>query len=301
MLGVAAAMAVADTASNPYQSILARNIFNLKDPVPPQPPAVPAPPPTPMPTVKLKGITTILSTKRAILEITEPGKKGGAESKIFIEGDRKESVEVITIDDDQNFVKVKIGDTETNLTFEKVESAKAGPAAPAPGALPVFRPPGFPRPSIPRPTAINPAGAAAASPSGSSVFVMGSGGNPAPAASGSSVMTFGASDTASGGTIPTVPNRTTATAVPGFTPRTTYGVPSIPTTTGAGLRTIPTRPIRTEVQPRTTSTAPPITREQHTLLLDLNRISNEGKGFPPIPGASMLTPPQPAGNQPAGQ
>lgn len=305
LLGVA--WAAADTGANPYASIVARNIFNLREPPPPATNAPPPPPPAPMVTVKLKGITSILSTKRAILEITDPAKKGPAESRILQEGDRVESVEVLAIDPVKEFVTVRIGDTVTNLTFEKMEAGKtaAAPAAPTPGA-PVFRPPGFPTPGVATPRAVPTAAtlgapAGAASPGGSSVFVMGAGGGSStPASGGSSVLTFGAAPTTPAGpTTPTLPTRLPTPGAPSLTPGSTVSpTPTAPVLTPPGLRTIPTREIRTDTQPRSSSAAPQLTPEQHTLLLDLNRIANEGKGFPPIPGPSFLTPSQPTTPQP---
>lgn len=302
--------AAADTGANPYASIVARNIFNLREPPPPAtnlPP--PPPPPAPMPTVKLKGITSILSTKRAILEITDPAKKGSPESRILEEGDRLDSVEVLTIDPVQDFVKVRIGDTVTNLTFEKVEAGKtaaATPGAPAPGTVPVFRPPGTPTPGVTTPGAVPTAttlgvpGTAAGS-GGSSVFIMGAGGSSTPAAGGSGVLTFGASpSTPASPSIPTLPTRVPTPGAPSLTPGSTTvsPTPGAPVVTPPGVRTIPTREIRTDTQPRSSSTLPTLTPEQHTLLLDLNRIANEGKGFPPIPGPSFLNLDQPSTPQP---
>jgi len=248
-----------------------------------------------MPKVELKGITTILSSKKAVLEITEPGGKGGTQSKILVEGERVDSVEVLTINADakEPYVTVRIGDTETNLTFAKVEAGKSGPAAPAAGPTPVFRPPGFPAtPGVLTPTMINPAGAAAASPSGSSVFVMGAGGTPA--ATGGGVVTYGAATPATtGGAVPGVPSAASL-ARPAINPAvpTAYGTPGVSVTTDGGIRTIPTRPIRTDTPTATpTPTAPsnmkPMTREEVDLLIEINREKNRGKNMPPLPPTSL--------------
>lgn len=112
-----------------YGEIIRRNAFNLREPEPTKPP--PEPPPSIK--VNLTGITTILSGKRVFILVQEQGKQ--PESKMLKEGERDGQIEVISIDEKSGSVKVKIGDKETELTFEK-DGIKPSttPTAPAPGS-----------------------------------------------------------------------------------------------------------------------------------------------------------------------
>lgn len=286
VLCVATVVAMADTKPNPYETIIKRNPFGLKDPPPPPDPNAPPPPPppAPMPTVTLTGIATINGNKpKALLEIVEPGGKSQPKRETLFEGDRVDTVEVLSIDPLKSIVRLKIGETETNITFPKPgEMAKTAP--PGPGVLPAapnptFRPPGFPgTPGAATPGAFNPSasttpGAASGS---SSVLVFGSGGaSPTAAGARSGVSTFGAT--------PTTP---TAGAIPSA--GVTAGAASV--MGAAGLRSIPTRPIRTD-QGGTGSAAPsrPMTTEEHALKMELDRVANQGRGGPPLP-PTVLTP-----------
>ncbi len=120
-----------------YGDIIRRNAFNLHEPAPPKPP--PEPPPSIK--VNLTGITTILSGKRAFFLVQEQGKQ--PESKMLKEGERDGQIEVISINESSGSVKLKVGDKETELTFEK-DGIKppSSPSAPAPGS-------GVPVPSVP--------------------------------------------------------------------------------------------------------------------------------------------------------
>ncbi len=120
-----------------YGEIIRRNAFNLHEPAPPKPP--PEPPPSIK--VNLTGITTILSGKRAFVLVQEQGKQ--PESKMLKEGERDGQIEVISINESSGSVKLKVGDKETELTFEK-DGIKppSAPSAPTPGA-------GAPVPSVP--------------------------------------------------------------------------------------------------------------------------------------------------------
>src|ERR1700720_2046820 len=72
----ASAMAIITPAvlsDNPYQGIVDRNVFSLRNPPPPPPPPSNDPPP---PKLTLTGITTILGGKRALLKGTPPPAKG---------------------------------------------------------------------------------------------------------------------------------------------------------------------------------------------------------------------------------
>lgn len=134
-------LAFADAKVNPYESIVERNPFALKPPPPPAPPEDPSAktPPVPPATVELTGITSILKSKKALLEII-PGPGKPTLKHIMSEGERIESVEVVSIDIEKNEVTIKNGTLMTNLTF-KVAKSSDKPATP-PGLPP-------PTPGIP--------------------------------------------------------------------------------------------------------------------------------------------------------
>jgi hypothetical protein len=288
VLGLTTALVLADVKSSPYETIVSRNPFGLKPPPPPPDPSASQPPapPTPMPTTKLTGITTILAGKpKAILEITEPGGKG-PKQRILQEGERLDTIEVVSINVASNLVKVRIGDTETNLTFASAETAKtAGPPG-APGVVPgapPFKPPGFPTvPGIPMPAAIRPAGAAVPGASPSSVFVAGGGGSGGAPATGSrsAVTTFGAAS----------PTPATGTGIPPVPAVGTYGTPtpslSTPGGVDMGLRTIPTRQMRTDQMSPQGANGRPMTREEVDMLIELNRVRKPANA-PPLPPTSL--------------
>src|SRR6185295_8615282 len=126
MLAVAAPGARADTkANNPYEPIVERNAFGLRPPPPPPDPAASLPPPAPPAKVRLTGVTSIFSKKKALLEI-EPGPGKPTIKPIMEEGDRNESIEVVSIDVENNKVTIKNNGTLTNLIFE-VAKTTTGP------------------------------------------------------------------------------------------------------------------------------------------------------------------------------
>jgi len=131
---------LADVKLNPYDPIVERNPFGLKPPPPPEDPSskIPPAPPAPPATVELTGITTILSSKKALLEII-PGPGKPMIRRIAVEGERFDSIEVVSIDVDKNEVVVKNGSVITNLTF-RVAKSSPGPATLGnPGAVPLPR------------------------------------------------------------------------------------------------------------------------------------------------------------------
>src|ERR1043166_7940259 len=119
-----------DEKSNPYDVIVDRNPFALKPPPPPlDPNATPVVPPAPPATVELTGITSILSSKRALFEII-PGPGKQMIKPILAEGERVESVEVVSIDVEKNEVTIKNGTIVTNLTFKVAKATPSGPLPP---------------------------------------------------------------------------------------------------------------------------------------------------------------------------
>ncbi|MBI3852964.1 MAG: hypothetical protein HY298_22150 [Verrucomicrobia bacterium] len=175
---------VTDAKENPYNVIIERNVFGIKPP----PPIVP-PPPAVMPAteVKLAGITTILSPKRAILQWKEPAKPGTPpgkeESFIMVEGQREGIIEVVEIDEKAGRVKIKNAGEPMDIDFKNngVKLASTPPPA-VPGA-----PPGAALGATPvRPGAVAPPSPSAGLNQGVSTynrFATG-GNNPNPAAAG---------------------------------------------------------------------------------------------------------------------
>jgi hypothetical protein len=103
-------------AQDRYNGISQRNAFGLKPapvPVPPPPPKPPAPPVT----VKLTGIINYLSTKKAILLITEQGKP--SESKVMAENQMESQVEIKQIDPLAGVVLAIVSGQEVSLDFNK--------------------------------------------------------------------------------------------------------------------------------------------------------------------------------------
>jgi hypothetical protein len=131
-----------DSSGNPYQAIVARNVFGLKPPAPPPDPEANKPPP---PKIFLTGITTIFGNKRALLKLTPPAKPGEpAKEEAFTlgEGQREGELEVLEIDEKAGTVKVNDYGTVLSLNFD--DNGIKMPGTPAPGAAPGGAPrPGF--------------------------------------------------------------------------------------------------------------------------------------------------------------
>jgi hypothetical protein len=110
----------AENTPNPYQAIIDRNPFNLRPP-PPAPEPVVAAPVIPAAKVTLTGLTSLFGrTPRAVLEIIEqePGKAATPPRKpILKEGERDGAIEVVSIDMENNTVRIRNSGIETNITF----------------------------------------------------------------------------------------------------------------------------------------------------------------------------------------
>src|SRR5881396_1588014 len=156
VLGGVCLPALAEATSNPYEVIVERNPFGLKPPPPPAPPPTNEGQATPPAQVEVTGITSILSSKRVLLEII-PGPGKPMLKPILAEGERVESVEVVSINVEKNEVTIKNGPITTNLTFKV---AKASPApAPTAGLNPAAGHPIVVQPTIQTPFSQNPAAA----------------------------------------------------------------------------------------------------------------------------------------------
>ena len=127
--------AFAEVKDNPYQVIIDRNPFGLKPIPPPPPPPDNTPPPPPALEIKLTGITTLLGPPRVFLEFTDPQSKKTDRPPPLGEGDPyKDGISVVAIDAENGKVKIRNGDTETTLDFEKngIKPGAVASAAPVP-------------------------------------------------------------------------------------------------------------------------------------------------------------------------
>ena len=141
-----------ESASNPYQGIVDRNIFGLR---PPPPPASTEPVKPPPPAVTLTGITTILGKKLAFMNVQIPPKPGeqakpGPQSFMLGVGEREGEIEVIDIDEKGGTVKLNDYGVVTNVPFAKLPNTPTAPANVA--GVPAPHNPGLPgsNPAIPQ-------------------------------------------------------------------------------------------------------------------------------------------------------
>lgn len=124
VLGCAALIPNADAGASkaksafPYHGILARNVFNLKDPPPPRP--IPKPVVV-VPKIRLTLITTILGDKLAGLTWTvpptRPGEKPRVESHLLRVGQAEAGAEMLEIDEVKGSVKISYQGQPQTLTF----------------------------------------------------------------------------------------------------------------------------------------------------------------------------------------
>lgn len=247
MLLMGVGSSVADVT--PYDVIVDRNPFGLKPPPPPPDPSETAakpPPPAPPATVELTGITSILSSKRALLEIV-PGPGKPMIKPILGEGERMESVEVVSINVEKNEVTIRNGTLITNLTFKVAKSTPSAPPPPPAGVIP---------PPLP-------------------------GATPAPAQTSYNNNQGGNRSVMVGGGSPVTPANTGAPAYGGVTPGMgTAG--GAPLGNDGGFRSIPSRNIRT---PAPQSAIPQMSPEEQVLAIEANEDFNQksGRRLPPLP------------------
>jgi hypothetical protein len=240
----------ADNKVNPYEAIVERNPFALKDPPPPPPPEDPSTkaPPAPLATVELTGILNILGPPQALLEII-PGPGKPMLKPVLREGERVESVEVVSIDIQKNEVTIKNGLTVTNLTFKVAKSAPPTPTPPVPGIIP-----GKPAVPVPQPTQTS-----YNNNQGSGRYnVMVAGGSAAPASYG------GAQNTGAAGYTGVNPSGANLTGG-----------------TDGGFRSIPSRNLRSNPQ----AALPTMSPEEQVIEIEKNQMLNErlGRVVPPLP------------------
>lgn len=125
--------ATAGVSRNPYEWIAERNPFGLRAPAPvDDTPVLPPIPPPPLATVELTGITSVLATPRALLEIV-PGPGKPMLKPILGMGERVDLVEVISINVEKGEVVLRNGSVVTNVSLRV---AKSGTPPPPPGGTP---------------------------------------------------------------------------------------------------------------------------------------------------------------------
>lgn len=129
----AATAASSDTSANPYESIVARNVFGL-NPIPPAA-TVEQPKGPPPPKITLTGITTIFGPPEALFKVAGVVRNGGHpqdESYIFSEGEEQDDVEVTKIDTDNKEVTFINHGVQQNIKLAAGDaSSGAAPAAPS--------------------------------------------------------------------------------------------------------------------------------------------------------------------------
>jgi hypothetical protein len=263
--------AFAETKDNPYQVIIDRNPFGLRPiPVvePPKPPEAPPPPPL---EIKLTGITTLLGAPRALLEFTDPQTKKVDRPSPFVEGDvYKETIQIVSIDADNNRVKIKNGEAETTLDFEKNGIKPGGAtASAAPVPHPGVAPLNLGNPGIGIPAPPNAAAAAAQNMTG--------GGRTAIVGGGASAVT---------------PAAVNPAAYAGSAGTTAAGLPARPVRTDLGAAIVggnqPPQPAAYVPPPATT-----MSREEIDARIEAQRRILEQQGHP----QSRILPPTTLGRQ----
>jgi hypothetical protein len=132
---VATLAAAGESTTNPYQTIVERNLFGLKPSPPPQAaePDHPAPP-----KITLTGITTILGDKEVLMKVLMPGKPGESpkeQSFILAEGQQEGDLRVLTVNEKTGDVTINDFGTVVTLNLGK-DGAKLSddrpPARPPP-------------------------------------------------------------------------------------------------------------------------------------------------------------------------
>ncbi len=133
--------AFADVKENPYQVIIDRNPFNLR-PIPPPPTVVVVEtnaPPLPPPEIKLTGISTLSGAPKVFLQVEDKQTKKASFPPPLAVGDNHFEISIVSIDVENNTVRIRNGDAETTLDFDKngvKAAAIAATPVPNPGVIP---------------------------------------------------------------------------------------------------------------------------------------------------------------------
>lgn len=245
-----------------YQSIVDRNPFSLKPPVvapPPDPQANKPPPPS---NINLTGITTDLDSKKVWLRATVNGKTPPTVFYSLAEGEKQDDIEVISIDEISDTVKILNSGTPITLTYATHGVKDKSAPAPAVTAGVTSPPAGMPS-AIPAP---------GGSGGGGGPVVIGKGGvlvdNNPPASSAAATFIMnppGGVNNASGAGV-----------------------------TSGAARIIPSRALRTQTQPDYTqqTSDPSISVEQQVLNMVAQRAdaNQRGASLPPLPPIRGIEP-----------
>jgi hypothetical protein len=144
LAGLAASLtllaAAAESATNPYQVIIERNLFSLKPSAPPQPAEPDHPPP---PKVTLTGITTIFGDKEVLMKVLMPARPGEPpkeQSFILAEGQQEGGLRVLKVNEKTGDVTLNDFGTVLTLNLDK-DGAKLSDGQPPPRPLPFGRVP----------------------------------------------------------------------------------------------------------------------------------------------------------------
>jgi hypothetical protein len=123
-------------ATNPYEAIVGRNVFGLKDPPPPVDPT--ATQKVEPPKMKLQGISTILGRKQVLVKVlAKPPTRPKDESLVIDEKMRKGELEVLEIDENAGTVKFNNNGEIVTLSMNNPDDIDR----PTPGAAPPPMPP----------------------------------------------------------------------------------------------------------------------------------------------------------------
>lgn len=118
--GLTSCLLWAEAAARSYDAIPARNAFNLQESKPPPPPLPPEP--ANPPNLKLTGISTIFSVRKAHLMLLEPGNATPKYYSLPVagpDGPEAGGLRVLDINPEAGSVKVLLNQKELELTFEK--------------------------------------------------------------------------------------------------------------------------------------------------------------------------------------
>lgn len=275
--------APADNSGNPYASIVIRNAFRLKAPLPPPAQPTNAAPvaETPKVDVKLAGLSQIRGVRYAYLMVPDTDRPGQFVYPTLTDDPKAGAVrhgtglEVKQIDLKSKSVRLVNGGIEATINFED-NGIKNVASAPKPGGPPA--PGGVMPNNAQRPGAVPAPGSASASPASAEPLVFSrnpnraSGGNAAATAQAAAANSFSAAADRAISNL-NLPNRPLRTGTGG-------GVVSTPVTT-------PSTPINT---PNTPSL--PVEHQYEILIRQKQAAEAAGISLPPIPGVPFPSDPQ---------
>jgi len=133
--------------TNPFETILTRNVFGLV-PVPPPP----GQPPPPLPKITLTGITTVTGVARALLKMAPVAGTPASSGERFFNlkaGEREGDLEVVQINEKPGSVVVNYSGTTLTVVFEPEKpNATAPPVSTAPHVAVATEPAPPPLPGV---------------------------------------------------------------------------------------------------------------------------------------------------------